>query len=126
MIKHYKLFSILIIVGWAMLAWSIVAIELIHLDSTLWVGVGVASGLLLILLHGGFIYVYSKSKKKILGLQEQYIETLKPDAPLRFCPSDEELVMAYRNKEEAMSSEPETIESKIEESVNQNDEPEMI
>lgn len=126
MIKHYKLFSIMIALSWVVLAWSVVAMEIIRLSSTPWVVTGIVAGGFLILLHGCFFCVYHKAKKKVAGLQEQYIDTLKPDAPLRFCPSDEELIMAYESQEAEVMESQSLAESKIDESVNKIEESEMM
>lgn len=125
MIKHYKLFSILIILGWVMIAWCIVAMEIIQLSSTPWVVTGIVAGGFLILLHGGFIYAYNKAKKQVESLQEQYIDTLKPSAPLRFCPSDDELVMAVKSQETVTEGVQVESDEKIDESLNKIEESEM-
>ncbi len=44
-----------------------------------------------------FLYLYFHNKKKVLALKQEYLNTLKPKFPLRFCPSDTELLKAYDN-----------------------------
>lgn len=80
---------------WILFIWSIIAVELVMLNSSVWSVIGLVAASLLILLNGYFVYYYNKNKKKIMDLQRQYIDTLKPDKPLRFCPSDDELMKRH-------------------------------
>ena len=99
MLKNWKSMIIVNCALWFVVGWSIIAVEMVMLNNVVWSLVGGVSALLLILLNGYFIYCYNKNKLKIKDLKNQYIETLKPDKPLRFCPSDEELVKMHNSKE---------------------------
>jgi len=95
MFKHWKIASGVVGALWILFAWHFIALEVINLDSTVWVITGTINMIALIFFHAYFIYMYTKNKKKVMDLKEQYIETLKPDKPLRFCPSDDELMKRH-------------------------------
>lgn len=43
-----------------------------------------------------FVYDYYKGKKDILKIRKEYLECFKPEKPLRYCPSDKELLDSYK------------------------------
>ena len=105
MLKNWKCMIFINCVLWVIFSWSILAVEVVMLNNIIWMIIGGFSALLLILLNGYFIYYYNKNKLKIKDLQAQYIETLKPDKPLRFCPSDEELVKMHQSNQKQVVQE---------------------
>lgn len=62
---------------------------------------GIVTIVLLVALHAFYFYIYFKNKNKVRELQQKYLDSLKPDKPLRFCDSDEELMKKYLAKKEA-------------------------
>lgn len=54
---------------------------------------------LLWIMYPIFFYIrYEKNKDKVAKFQQDYLDGLKPSAPLRFAPSDEELLKTYKEK----------------------------
>ena len=92
MLKNWKIVASISTALWIIFILHIIAIEVIHLEETTWVITGAIVAGCLVGFHVYFIYVYLKNLRRVKDLQEQYIETLKPVKPLRFCPSDDELV----------------------------------
>ena len=84
---------------------------------------------LLIIFHVYFIYSLLKNKAKVDVLKEQYIDTLKPDKPLRFCPSDDELMKKHQEQLTSNLSEKQPDEEKLiplDEHSNDNEELELM
>lgn len=80
---------------WALIILHIVIIELLKIDLTIFnITAFLVLGCLMT-VHIWFLYVYLKNHKKVQELQDQYVETLKPDKPLRFCPTDDELMKRH-------------------------------
>ena len=95
MLKNWKFTGTILSALWLVFAWHIVAIELVHLNYVLWLTIGCIVAVMIVAFHVYFLWYYFKNKGKIARLQQEYIETLKPDKPLRFCPTDEELMKAH-------------------------------
>lgn len=93
---NYGLFIVLDIIVWAGLLVSLFAIEVLHLDPVVWFVLGAIFLCLIIVSHICLLTAFIKNRKRIAILKDQYIESIKPAQPLRFCPSDEELVKAHQ------------------------------
>lgn len=80
---------------WGLLALNIILLEVFSFAQTIFIVTGaiLLGGLVVFYLY--YFYCYFKKHKKVLELQDEYVETLKPDKPLRFCPTDEELMKSY-------------------------------
>lgn len=97
-----KLLSILATLIWLIFVISILMLELLMMDSEVWTILCIVSAVGLVAYYGWFVYHCLKNKNKVELLQQQYIETLKPDKPLRFCPTDDELMVKhFENKEKS-------------------------
>lgn len=99
MFKFGKTILVSIISLWIIMCWSFIAVEVLVLNPEVWLTFGIISASALVLLHGYFFFFYLKNKKKVEALKEEYITTLKPDKPLRFCPSDDELIKKHNEKQ---------------------------
>lgn len=93
---NYRLFIVLDVLIWAGLLVSLLAIEVLHLEPVVWIILGSAFLFLIITFHIYLLVSFVKNRKRIAILKEQYINSLKPAEPLRFCPSDEELVKMHQ------------------------------
>lgn len=98
-----KLIAITNIVLWTLLIVHLIIFEILRIDSIVFVITGCVVLLGIVLRNGLFLYGYFKSHKKVLELQDEYIETLKPEKPLRFCPSDEELIRLHFEQNNTLS-----------------------
>lgn len=112
-----KILSIVSAVLWCLVIFHIFAYEVWSLNSILLTITGICSLVAVVILHVWFLVVYFKNHKKVLSLQDQYIETLKPEKPLRFCPTDEELMKKHMEKIHASKN---TFEKSIEENTNED------
>ena len=99
MFKLFKLLMVLSFILWASLIFHIIGLEVVGLMVEPLIVTGVITMVLLVIVYAYFIYFYVKNKKKINDLKKQYLESLKPDKPLRFCPTDEELLQKYKSQE---------------------------
>ena len=100
---NYKLFMLVNILAWLMLLIGIIALEAVHLDPVVWMIVSIVSLIVVVFLHVYLLVVYVKNRKRIERLKEQYVDTMKPKQPLRFCPTDEELVKSYYESKNVIS-----------------------
>ncbi len=105
MFKNAKVFS-----GFLAFLWSTLIIELILLEltniafTTLLIPIilsFIGSSTLLFL----FLRTYYKSRNNVAKLRKEYLESLKPKNPLRFCSSDEELLKAYKTSASELTTE---------------------
>lgn len=83
---------------WLLLVLHLLAYEVFGFNYILFTATGILSLVATVVFHVWFMLSYFKNHKKVRDLQDQYIETLKPEKPLRFCPSDEELVKKHQEK----------------------------
>ena len=90
--KKGKLLSVLAILFWLLLIVSLFMLEFLFPGQEVFVIITIVFLVFVGVFNSWFIYTCLKSKKKIEELQQQYVDTLKPDSPLRFCPSDNELM----------------------------------
>ena len=110
MLKNARVFSGFIVFFWLTLIIEFVILELTALTfislliPILLSTIGTASMLFI------FIRTYYKSKQSVAKLKHEYLESLKPKAPLRFCASDSELLKAYKESANEIS-EPLTMSS---------------
>ena len=125
-----KLMGAMIIISWTMLASYIVAVDLLMLDTASWLVIGILGIAGVVVSQGWFLCAFIKNRKRIASLKDQYLDTLKPQAPLRFCPTDEELMDAYylskskSNTKQAETKDEQKQETK-EETLNQEKEEEL-
>jgi len=105
---NFGLTAFLSVLSWGLVALYVVAVEVLRLDASSWLVLGIIGLVAVVAVHLYIVYVIIKNRKRILMLQDQYVETFKPDAPLRFCPTDEQLMKAY-------------VESRQEQTKNQAD-----
>lgn len=99
MFKFYKPMMIISSLLWISFIFHIVLLEIIGLIIDKLLVTGVITIVLLIFIYAYFIYYYFKNKPRIKKLKEQYLDSLKPDKPLRFCPTDDELLRKYKEQE---------------------------
>lgn len=69
--------------------------EVFEFSETIFKVLSIVFLVLIISFHIWFLVSYVKNRKKVKLLQDQYIKSLKPTSPLRFCPSDEELMKSH-------------------------------
>lgn len=101
MFKLFKPLMVISFILWASLIFHLVGLEIIGFMVEPMIVTGLITIVLLVIVYAYFIYFYVKNKKKINDLKRQYLESLKPDKPLRFCPSDEELLKRYKDQEKS-------------------------
>ena len=99
MFKFYKPLLISMVVLWFIFIFHIIGLEVLLFTINQLLLSGVLTLILLLLVHIIFITYYIKNKKKIKKLKQQYLVSLKPDKPLRFCPTDNELLKSYKEQE---------------------------
>ena len=80
---------------WISLIFHIIALEIVGLTIDSLIVTSIITIALLVLIYSYFTYYYLSNKGKINRLKEQYLDSLKPKKPLRFCPTDDELLARY-------------------------------
>lgn len=113
MLSRGKLFSILSVCLWTLFIVCLVMLEFVFADADLWVVLSIVSASAVLVFNAMFVFVYIKNRKKVELLQDQYIDSLKPKAPLRFCPPDEELVNDYLTNAKSNNDSHKTNEEQI-------------
>ena len=81
-----------------------------------------------------FVWEYVRNKKEIIKIRQEYLDSFKPEKPLRYCPSDEELLDKYKkgiikDKDlEVLKSEKLTnlAKAKLEEKQKENEDEELV
>lgn len=81
-----------------------------------------------------FVWEYVRNKKEIIKIRQEYLDSFKPEKPLRYCPSDEELLDKYKkgiikDKDlEVLKSEKLTnlVKAKLEEKQKENEDEELV
>lgn len=121
---NFKLFVILNVIAWMLLISCIVAAELLLLNQSMWEIVGGVALALIVSLHLYLFYSIAKNRKRINLLKEQYINSLKPVAPIRFCPTDEELIEQYHGKVVGTENETQTNEEQNKDTIEKTPEEE--
>lgn len=99
MFKFYKPMLIASCLLWTAFIFHVLALEVFGLLVDTLLVSGIITIVLLVLNYSFFVYYYFKNKTKINNLKKQYLDSLKPDKPLRFCPTDEELLRKYQEQE---------------------------
>ena len=112
---NYKLFIVVDVLMWLALILSLTAVEILHLDSLVWVVLWISSLLMVACLHVFLLIVFIKNKSRIAQLKDRYIESIKPAQPLRFCPSDEDLVKTHYSQKTIVKRNPKEAVKRTEE-----------
>ena len=104
MFKNTRVISGLIVFFWLTLIIEFIVLELTNISiMTLLIPILISlSGVTTLLIL--FISNYYKSKQSVANLKQEYLESLKPKTPLRFCASDDELLKAYKQSATEISS----------------------
>ena len=119
MINKSKIICIVDLALWLMLVVHIILLEFMQIEAGFFKVSAIITLVLVGLLHIWFVYTFFKNHKKVIMLQDQYVETLKPKAPLRFCPTDEELMKKHQEKIYVSQAPQEKLEKK-EENTNED------
>ena len=104
MFKNTRVISGLIVFFWLTLIIEFIVLELTNISiMTLLIPILISlSGVTTLLIL--FISNYYKSKQSVANLKQEYLESLRPKTPLRFCASDDELLKAYKQSATEISS----------------------
>ena len=105
MMIHGKTMVLFNLIAWTLLLACLVAVEVLLLDATSWLLVGIIATVMVIGFHIYFAVLFIRNRKRILALEKQYIESLKPKEPLRFCPTDDELMQSYMDSKSTQTKE---------------------
>ena len=120
MIKNTRVFSGLSIFFWSTLTAELIILELSTVNIITMLVPLIVSTVGTITMLILFIVSYHKSKPKVIQLKNEYLESLKPKTPLRFCASDDELLKAYKASANEIMKQPLKEESqKLESQLNQ-------
>lgn len=127
MLKYPKITGVITALCWLMLVVFVGLTEVFnYYMESMKIGVYVFIALL-VLFHGYFVLYFLKNKTKIENLQNDYIKTLKPDKPLRFCPSDSELMKEYElGKQKKPTEAKPVIQEKVDQDTNEDSEEIML
>ena len=120
MIKNLKIFSGLTILFWSTLLIEIALLELTNINIITMLVPLIVSATGTIALLAIFIVNYRKSKPKVKRLKNEYLESLKPKQPLRFCASDDELLKAYKSSANEISIQQSTKQTIATKTNNEN------
>ncbi len=114
MIKNARVFSGLTLFFWSTLIIELVLLELTSINITLMIVPLIVSTIGTMVMIVIFVIDYKKSKPHVQSLKKEYLESLKPKQPLRFCASDDELLKAYKAsaKEVSMKQQANRVEEK--------------
>ena len=104
MIKNTKVFSALTIFFWSTLIIEIALIELSNINIITMLVPLIVSSIGTITLLIIFEVSHRKAKPKVNSLKNEYLESIKPKQPLRFCASDDELLKAYKSSAHEVST----------------------
>ena len=96
---NFKLFIVLDIIAWCGLATYLVAGELLLITEKTLMIFGALAILFVLGIHIYLFCALKSNSKRIELLKQQYVESIKPATPLRFCPADEELVRMFKKPE---------------------------
>ena len=118
MIRNTKVYSGFTIFFWSTLVIELILLEFLQSIPILVIIATVISSLGTIVLLFVFIRSYFKARGRVQKLKDEYLESLKPKHPLRFCASDEELMKAY--KESALEIQKEAMKKSQEQTNKQN------
>lgn len=94
--NNTRVFSGFLVFFWLSLLIEIILLELTSINSTALIVLIIISTAGTITALSLFIVKYYRSKNSVAKLKEEYLESLKPQKPLRFCASDDELMKAYK------------------------------
>ena len=96
MFKNTRVMSGIIAISWGSLLIELIVLELSNLSITAMLAPIILSAVITITFLTLFIMNYYKNRKSVEKLKDEYLEGLKPKNPLRFCPSDDELLKMYK------------------------------
>lgn len=92
-----KILLITCFVSWIALFACIFAIEVLNVLASDIVALLVLSALAAAISIGLFIYDYYKNKDKVAAERKKKLLSYKQNKPLRYCPSDDELLAKYKS-----------------------------
>lgn len=107
---NFKLFALADIVAWSCVIVYLALSEVLLLTEPAVMYFGIVAVAFVLGVHIYLFCVLSSNRKRIELLKQQYIDSIKPVAPLRFCPTDEDLVKKYT---ESSKSRHETLSTKV-------------
>ena len=106
---NFKLFALADIVAWSCVIVYLALSEVLLLTEPAVMYFGIVAVAFVLGVHIYLFSALSSNRKRIELLKQQYIDSIKPVAPIRFCPTDEDLVKKYM---ESSKSRHETLSTK--------------
>lgn len=96
MFKNTRVMCGIIAISWGSLLVEMFILELSDISVLTMLAPIILSAVITVTFLTLFIANYYKNRKSVEKLKDEYLEGLKPKNPLRFCPSDDELLKMYK------------------------------
>ena len=125
-VRNKNAWAILLSLLWGLLLVDFMMLEAFDFGQTILIVMGGVLLGLIALFYLWFFVCYIRNHKNVIKLQDKYVDSLKPDKPLRFCPTDDELVAKYYEAQTADTNSITQSDERENEDGNTNEEQEEL